>query len=67
MKAYFFVVVPDRPALNAPARLVDDGPLRITVAAAFPLERGRDAFESGATVRRPPGKTVLLVGEPPTG
>lgn len=64
VKAYFFVVTPDRAALTALARLIDDGLLRITVAAFFPLERGRDAFESGATFRRPPGKTVLMVGEP---
>jgi NADPH:quinone reductase-like Zn-dependent oxidoreductase len=65
VKAYFFVVTPDRSALTALARLIDDGLLRVTVAAVFPLERGRDAFESGASFRRPPGKTVLLVGEPP--
>jgi NADPH:quinone reductase-like Zn-dependent oxidoreductase len=59
------VVTPDRAALTALARLIDDGLLRITVAAVFPLERGREAFESGASFRRPPGKTVLLVGDPP--
>jgi NADPH:quinone reductase-like Zn-dependent oxidoreductase len=67
VKAYFFVVTPDRAALTALARLIDDGLLRITVAEVFPLERGRDAFESGASFRRPPGKTVLLVGDPPAG
>jgi NADPH:quinone reductase-like Zn-dependent oxidoreductase len=65
VKAYFFVVTPDRAALTALARLIDEGLLRVTVAAVFPLERGRDAFESGASFRRPPGKTVLLVGDPP--
>ena len=65
VKAYFFVVTPDRVALTALARLIDDGLLRITVAEVFPLERGRDTFESGASFRRPPGKTVLLVGDPP--
>jgi NADPH:quinone reductase-like Zn-dependent oxidoreductase len=64
VKAYFFVVTPDRAALTALARLIDDGLLRITVAAVFPLERGREAFESGASFRRPPGKTVLLVDGP---
>jgi NADPH:quinone reductase-like Zn-dependent oxidoreductase len=64
VKAYFFVVTPDRAALTALARLIDDGLLRITVAAVFPLDRGREAFESGTSFRRPPGKTVLLVAEP---
>ena len=67
MKAYFFVVTPDRAALTALAQLIDDGLLRVTVAAVFPLARGRDAFASGASFRRPPGKTLLLVAEPPAG
>ena len=58
--ATFFVVAPDRAALTRLASMVDDGSLRVTVAATFPVSEGRAAFESGLTWDRPPGKTVLI-------
>jgi NADPH:quinone reductase-like Zn-dependent oxidoreductase len=59
--AMFFVVSADRGQLGEIAELVDDGSLRVTIAATFPLAKGRAAFDSGATFNRPPGKTVLVV------
>jgi hypothetical protein len=35
--------------------------LEVAVAATFPLAEGRAAYESGATRRQRPGKTVLVV------
>jgi NADPH:quinone reductase-like Zn-dependent oxidoreductase len=61
--ATFFVVTPDRAALTRLAAMVDDGSLRVTVAALFPVSEGRAAFESGLTWDRPPGKTVLMVAD----
>jgi NADPH:quinone reductase-like Zn-dependent oxidoreductase len=65
--ATFFIVVPDRAELVALARLIDDGRLRIPVAATYPLARGQEAYAGGATLRRAPGKTVLVVGDPEPG
>jgi NADPH:quinone reductase-like Zn-dependent oxidoreductase len=59
--ATFFVVEPTREELTAVADLVDRGELQITIANTFPLAQGRAAFESGLTLDRPPGKTVLVV------
>lgn len=59
--ATFFVVSPDADRLATLAGMVDAGRLRVDVAAAYPLERGREAFESGARPDRAIGKTVLLV------
>ena len=61
IRAVFFIVTADRKRLAELAALVDAGKLEITVAATFPLAVGRAAFESGATRRRRPGKTVLVV------
>lgn len=61
--ARFFVVSPDVGELNALAELADRGLLRVSLAATFPLERGREAFASGALADRAPGKTVLVVRE----
>ena len=58
--AMFFVVTPDAAALTRLAALVDEGKLRTIVSQAFPLQEGRQAFES-ATLPHPPGKTVLIV------
>ena len=60
--AIFFVVSADRVALTRLAQLADSGRLRVTVAGTFPLTQGRTAFETGRTVQRAPGKTVLIVG-----
>jgi NADPH:quinone reductase-like Zn-dependent oxidoreductase len=59
--ATFFIVEAKREELVAVADLVDRGELQITIANTFPLSQGRAAFESGLTVNRPPGKTVLVV------
>lgn len=59
--AIFFVVSPDVVELDAIADLADRGHLRVTLAATYPLERAREAFESGSATRRAPGKTVLIV------
>jgi NADPH:quinone reductase-like Zn-dependent oxidoreductase len=61
--ATFFVVVPDRAELTTLARLIDDGRLRVPVAASYPLARGQEAYASGASLRRAPGKTVLVVDD----
>lgn len=59
--ASFFIVHPDRMALIELADLIDTGDLVTTVAETFPLKRGKEAFESGASPHRAPGKTVLIV------
>lgn len=58
--ATFFIVTPDRSQLAELAALVDAGRLRVDIAETFPLERGREAFESRRPGRRP-GKTVIVV------
>jgi len=60
LQATFFIVVPDAAELAQLAALVDAGRLRPVLSQTFPLERGREAFES-ATRPHPPGKTVLIV------
>jgi NADPH:quinone reductase-like Zn-dependent oxidoreductase len=57
----FFVVEADRTELEHIAALVDAGRLQVQIAATFPLADGRAAFESGLSLDRPPGKTVLIV------
>jgi NADPH:quinone reductase-like Zn-dependent oxidoreductase len=59
--AIFFIVVPDRAQLAHLAELVDTSRLHVAIAATFPLEEGRAAFESGRQPHRRPGKTVLTV------
>ena len=61
VSATFFIVTPDRAQLAELAAHVDEGRLRVQIARTFPLERGRDAFESGRQPGRKPGKTVLVV------
>ncbi len=61
--ASFFIVTPDRDELAELAELVDCGALHVTIAAKFPLTGGRAAFDSGADMNRPAGKTVLVVRE----
>jgi NADPH:quinone reductase-like Zn-dependent oxidoreductase len=59
--ALFFIVTAERDRLAQLAAMIDNGKLKVAVAATFPLAEGRAAYESG-TVRRPhPGKTVLVV------
>ena len=60
-RGIFFVVAADRSELERIAALVDAGRLQVQVAATFPLADGRAAFESGHSLDRPPGKTVLVV------
>lgn len=57
----FFVVRATRPGLDRVRDSVEGGRLRVTVAATYPLSRGREAFESGGAAVRSPGKTVLVV------
>jgi len=57
----FFVVTPRRGDLAQLGLDVDQGKLKVTVAATYPLVAGRQAFESGAGPHRVPGKTVLVV------
>jgi NADPH:quinone reductase-like Zn-dependent oxidoreductase len=60
VSAMFFVVEPDAGELTRLAELAGTGRLRTVISQAFPLARGRQAFESGRGGRRP-GKTVLVV------
>jgi NADPH:quinone reductase-like Zn-dependent oxidoreductase len=59
--AVFFIVNPNRDQLNELAALVDSGRLHVEIAEMFPLEKGRDAFESGRRPARRAGKTVIVV------
>lgn len=61
IQAFFFIVSPDVDELAALAALADDGVLKTTIAATYPLEQGRAAFESGTGTHRASGKTVLVV------
>jgi NADPH:quinone reductase-like Zn-dependent oxidoreductase len=61
VRAVFFIVRPDRAELTRLAGLVDAGELRPVISQTFPLEKGRQAYESATEPGRPPGKTVLLV------
>jgi NADPH:quinone reductase-like Zn-dependent oxidoreductase len=61
--AEFFVVTAEREGLARLAEMIDAGRLQVAVAATFPLAEGRAAYESGATRRQRPGKTVLVVRE----
>jgi NADPH:quinone reductase-like Zn-dependent oxidoreductase len=59
--ATFFIVVPNRDQLTELAALVDSGRLHVEIAGTFPLDKGREAFESGRHPGRRAGKTVILV------
>jgi NADPH:quinone reductase-like Zn-dependent oxidoreductase len=59
--ATFFIVVPNRDQLTELAALVDSGRLHVEIAGTFPLEQGREAFESGRQPGRRAGKTVLVI------
>jgi NADPH:quinone reductase-like Zn-dependent oxidoreductase len=67
--ATFFIVEPDRDQLIELAALVDGlsakGRLRVEIAQTYPLDKGREAFESGLETGlssgRRAGKTVLVV------
>ena len=59
--ALFFVVMANRDRLAQVADMIDAGKLKVSVAATFPLADGRAAYESGASRRHRPGKTVLVV------
>jgi NADPH:quinone reductase-like Zn-dependent oxidoreductase len=61
VSATFFIVTPNRVQLGELADLVDRGRLQVEIAATFPLDRGREAFESGQRPGRRAGKTVLVV------
>lgn len=61
VEGIFFVVRSTRAGLNRVRDSVEQGHLRVTVAATYPLSEGRQAFESGGLPIRAPGKTVLVV------
>jgi NADPH:quinone reductase-like Zn-dependent oxidoreductase len=60
--AVYFVVEPNRKQLVALANLADDGNLRPTIDAVFPLAEARAAFER-STARGKRGKVVLRAAE----
>ncbi len=59
--ATFFIVAPNRGQLAELAALVDAGRLHVEIAETFPLDRGREAFESARRPGRRAGKTVIVV------
>jgi NADPH:quinone reductase-like Zn-dependent oxidoreductase len=59
--ATFFIVRPNRDQLAELAALVDSGRLQVEIAEMFPLDKGREAFESGRRPGRRAGKTVIVV------
>jgi NADPH:quinone reductase-like Zn-dependent oxidoreductase len=61
VEGIFFVVRSTRAGLNRVRESVEQGHLRVTIAATYPLSAGRLAFESGSLPGRAPGKTVLIV------
>jgi NADPH:quinone reductase-like Zn-dependent oxidoreductase len=65
--ATFFIVTPNRAQLSELSALVEGGRLHMEIAATFPLDRGREAFESvlknGPSTGRRAGKTVIIVRE----
>lgn len=61
VEASFFVVGPDSEALTRLTSMVAAGELEVHVAATFPLEQGRAAFQSGGRRDRAPGKTIIVV------
>jgi NADPH:quinone reductase-like Zn-dependent oxidoreductase len=67
VEGIFFVVRSTRTALEHVRDSVDQGQLRVTVAATYPLSEGRRAYESGALAGRSPGKTVLVVDAESSG
>jgi NADPH:quinone reductase-like Zn-dependent oxidoreductase len=63
--ATFFIVEPNRDQLAKLAALVDGssakGRLHVEIAQTYPLDQGREAFESGRRPGRRAGKTVIVV------
>ncbi|WP_405883125.1 NADP-dependent oxidoreductase [Streptomyces sp. NBC_01136] len=59
-RGVFFVVEPDRTALEAVARLIDDGRLTPVVDRVVPLSETRTAYEALQT-QHPRGKVVIRV------
>ena len=59
--ATFFLVTSNRAQLADLARLVDGSLLHVEIAEMFPLDKGRQAFESGQRQNRRAGKTVIVV------
>jgi NADPH:quinone reductase-like Zn-dependent oxidoreductase len=63
--ATFFIVEPNRDQLAELAALVDGlsakGRLHVEIAQTYPLEQGREAFESARRPGRRAGKTVIVV------
>jgi NADPH:quinone reductase-like Zn-dependent oxidoreductase len=63
VSATFFIVTPNREQLAELAALVDSGRLHLEIAEVFPLDQGREAFESRRRPGRRAGKTVIVVKE----
>lgn len=61
IEALFFVVSADHDRLLDLAADLAADRVQVTIAGTFSLSAGREAYESGASRTRPPGKTVILV------
>jgi NADPH:quinone reductase-like Zn-dependent oxidoreductase len=61
IRGAFFIVQADASEMEHLAELVSEGALSVRVAARFPLEDARRAYESVGDPQRKPGKTVLIV------
>ncbi|WP_431278671.1 NADP-dependent oxidoreductase [Leifsonia poae] len=61
VSAAFFLVGTRREKLAELANLIAAGDLEVAIAQTFPLEKGREAYESGSRPKPAPGKTVILV------
>jgi NADPH:quinone reductase-like Zn-dependent oxidoreductase len=59
--ATFFLVTSNRGQLTELAALVGGSRLHVEIAEIFPLQKGREAFESGQRPNRRAGKTVIAV------
>jgi NADPH:quinone reductase-like Zn-dependent oxidoreductase len=60
IEATFFIVSSNREQLEKLSALLDQGLLKPVIAATYPLDQGRQAYEAGPGQGKP-GKTVLTV------
>lgn len=58
-RATFFIVAADAGQLDDQARMADRARWCVPITATYPLDQGRDAYASGRTHGRAPGKTVI--------
>jgi len=57
----FFIVAADTDQLDGLARMAERSAWRVPITATYPLAEGRQAYASGRTRGRAPGKTVITV------